>query len=197
MQIVFNSSQRPKEYESKGGAGEYPGAPERCPHPDCRMPLVMMKNGFYWRYLITGLYTGRIRIRRYKCRVCGHTVSMLPSFCMPRYTYGVAIIIALMAAAVRSSKRKAVKEYRAVASVISRRQVGLYLSRLRQNRRFIEYGFNQISPGGAGIGDPPGDIEWTESFLCVKRAPRFWRETNAEFHKEMGKSFMSTHNKIA
>lgn len=197
MQIVFDTQQQPSDYADKHGAGVYPDAPARCLHPGCGIPVPMAKSGFYRRHVITSIFTGLIRIRRYKCKICGHTVSMLPSFCVPRHVYGVVFIVCLMAEAIRSSKRRAARVYQSISGAASRRQVSLYLFRLRQNRKFIEYGFNQLSPGGAGIGDPPGDIEWTERLLCAERAPRFWPETNAKFHKTMGKSFMSTQNRVA
>jgi transposase-like protein len=197
MQIVFNTNQNPKDYVEKGGSGAYPESPERCPHPSCGLPLRMSKNGYYSRYIITASFAGQIRIRRYKCKKCGHTVSMLPSFCMAQYSYGTEVIVGLMSAAMMSTKSKAAVDYHDVCANISRKQVRFYLSRLRKNRVFIEYGLNQISPGGASSGEPPGDIEWTEGFLCGKKAPRFWAETNAKFQATMGKSFMSTYNKIA
>jgi len=197
MQYVFNSLQEPYEYVDKHGAGEYPDAPGKCPHKDCGIPVVMSKNGYYRRYIITRVFAGRIRIRRYKCLKCGHTVSMLPSFCLPYYTYGVEIIVCLMVLAIgANSKRKAAKERNDATEYISRRHVALYLSRLRRNRRFIQYGCRQISPGEAVINGSLGDIEWTKEFLTGNR-PTLCPEFNAEFHSTMGKSFMSTQNRIA
>jgi hypothetical protein len=196
VQIVFNSKQQPEDYVNKNGCGEYPEAPSRCPHKDCGVAMEMSKNGFYLRYLITCIFAGKIRIRRYKCRKCGHTVSMLPSFCLPQYTYGLELIIEIMLTAATSSIRKAANKFNNIASSITRRQVAKYLVRLRQNKNAILYGQKQISPGDTDICGPPGDIEWTRNFLCGTR-PQLSTEFNAEFHKAMGRSFMSTQYKIA
>jgi len=197
MQIVFLSKQTPEDFTDEASCGKYPDAPKKCPFKNCGLPITMVKNGFYRRDLITARFNGRIKIRRYKCPKCGRTVSMLPSFCLAGFTYGVDIVVGLMRKAVESgSNRKAAESYRAVAGCISRRHVALYLSRLRKNRPLIQYGFNQISPGSIHIGDPPGDIEWTRSFL-LGTGSTLSPESNTEFHKATGKSFMSTQNKIA
>ncbi|MDR0324346.1 MAG: DUF6431 domain-containing protein [Treponema sp.] len=53
----------------------------------------LRKHGYYERHLITVGFEGRIKIRRYRCRDCKKTVSLLPSFCHPKRTYGTEIII--------------------------------------------------------------------------------------------------------
>jgi len=191
------SKQKPEDYVDKDGAGEYPAAPKKCPFRDCGINLEMKKNGFYIRLLITITFAGIIRIRRYKCPKCGRTLSMLPSFCLAGFTYGVEFIVTLMQYAIeKGSIKKAVREWRAVASEVSRRLVNKYLARLRNNRKIIQYGINQLSPGNISLGRMPGDTEWTKSFLNGIRAD-LSPEFNASFHKSTGKSFMSFHNKIA
>jgi len=197
MQNIFMSKQKPEDYVDKDGAGEYPAAPKKCPFRDCGINLEMKKNGFYIRLLITIAFAGIIRIRRYKCPKCGRTLSMLPSFCLAGFTYGVEFIVTLMQHAIeKGSIKKAVREWRTVASEVSRRLVNKYLARLRNNRRMIQYGINQLSPGNISLGRMPGDIEWTKSFLDGIQAD-LSPEFNASFHKSTGKSFMSFHNKIA
>jgi len=197
MQNIFMSKQKPEDYVDKDGAGEYPAAPKKCPFRDCGINLEMKKNGFYIRLLITITFAGIIRIRRYKCPKCGRTLSMLPSFCLAGFTYGVEFIVTLMQYAIeKGSIKKAVREWRAVASEVSRRLVNKYLARLRNNRKIIQYGINQLSPGNISLGRMPGDTEWTKSFLNGIRAD-LSPEFNASFHKSTGKSFMSFHNKIA
>ena len=197
MQNIFMSKQKPEDYVDKDGAGEYPAAPKKCPFRDCGINLEMKKNGFYIRLLITITFAGMIRIRRYKCPKCGRTLSMLPSFCLAGFTYGVEFIVTLMQHAIeKGSIKKAVREWRAVATEVSRRLVNKYLARLRNNRKIIQYGINQLSPGNISLGRMPGDIEWTKSFLDGIQAD-LSPEFNASFHKSTGKSFMSFHNKIA
>jgi transposase-like protein len=197
MQNIFLSRQKPEEYVDKDGSGSYPAAPKKCPFGDCVINLEMKKNGFYTRLLITIAFTGLIRVRRYKCPKCGRTLSMLPSFCLAGFSYGAAIVVALLQYAVnKGSIKKTVREWRAVAVHVSRRLISKYLARLRNNRKLIQYGINQLSPGGVGLGRLPGDTEWTKSFLDGIR-PSLCPEFNADFHKITGKSFMSLQNSIA
>ena len=197
MQNIFLSNQEAKDYVEKNGAGKYPAAPVKCPHGDCGIPLKMKKNGYYTREVITLTFSGRIRIRRYKCLKCGKTVSMLPSFCVAGFTYGVEFIITLLQQVIGlGSIKKTVKEWRNRFESISRRLVQKYMVRLRNNRKMIQYGINQLSPDNIGLGRMPGDNDWTKSFLFGMR-PSLSPEFNAKFQKTTGKSFMSLQNSIA
>ena len=197
MQNIFMSKYKPDEYISSEGVGKYPEAPEKCPYGDCGINLSMKKNGFYSRFLITITFSGKIWIRRYRCPMCGRTLSMLPSFCLSGVTYSVDFIIALLQYVYNTgSIKKTVREWRICVWEISRRLVGKYLKRLRDNRRMIQYALNQLPPGNIDIGRIPGDAEWTKSFLFGIR-PNLSPEFNVNFHKITGKSFMSLHNSIA
>jgi len=197
MQNIFLSNQKPEDYVKKNGTGKYPAAPKKCPHSDCGIPLEMKKNGYYTRLVITLTFAGQIRIRRYKCLKCGRTVSMLPSFCMAGFTYGVEFIILLLQQAINlDSIKKTVKEWRSRFESISRRLVNKYITRLRINRKMIQYGINQLSPDNLALGRIPGDNDWTKSFLFGIR-PSLCPEFNADFQKTTGKSFMSLQNSIA
>ena len=197
MQNIFYTKQNPEEYVNKDGIGEYPDAPKKCPFKECGVKLEMKKNGFYVRFLVTLMFSGRIRIRRYKCPKCKRTVSMLPSFCIAGFSYGVEFVMALLQQVIKTgSINKAVAQWQKHWAGISRRLIDKYLTRLRNNRKLIQYGINQISPGNIDLGRPPGDTEWTKSFLSWIR-PTLCPEFNASFHKATGLSFMSLHNKIA
>jgi len=191
------SEQQPEDYVKKNGAGKYPNAPTKCPYRDCGTNLVMKKNGFYSRFLITKAFYGKVRVRRYKCPKCKRTVSMLPSFCLAGFTYGVEYIMGLLRMAVElGSIKRAVMVWSSNIGSISRRHVNQYMARIRNNRKMIQYGMNQISPENINIGSSPGDTEWTKSFLFGIR-PTLPTEFNANFHIVTGKSFMSTQNRIA
>jgi len=197
MQRFFLSKNKPKDYLDKKGKGEYPDAPKKCPYGDCGVCIEMKKHGFYTRMLITLTFTGMIRIRRYKCALCGRTVSMLPSFCIAGFTYGVEFVITLLQCVFNTgSIKKTVRQWLAYGIEISRRLINKYLKRLCNNRRFIQYGINQISPENIIIGQIPGDTDWTKSFVFGTR-PNLSPELNVKFHKITGKSFMSLQNSIA
>ena len=197
MQIIFLSKQNPKDYVEKEGRGKYPNAPKKCPFKDCGINLKMKKHGFYRRYLATLRFQGCIRVRRYRCPKCGQTVSMLPSFCIPRVSYGVLLVVMMLRYAhIAGSIRKTAKTFCAYIGGITRRLIGKYLTRLRNNRRLIQYGINQLSPDNIALGRLSGDAEWTKSFLDGIR-PHFCLEFNVVFHKITEKSFMSLQNTIA
>jgi hypothetical protein len=122
---------------------------------------------------------------------------MLPSFCMPKLSYGAAFIVMLLRYALTAgSISKAVKRFCAYAGSISRRLIGKYLSRLQNNRQLIQYGLNQLSPDNIALGRLSGDAEWTKSFLYGIR-PNLLPELCVDFHKMTGTSFMSLQNRIA
>ena len=197
MQNIFMSKDKPEDYVETDGYGKYPNAPKKCPFKKCGVNLEMKKHGFYSRFLTTFKFSGRIRIRRYICPKCGKTVSMLPSFCIPRVSYGATLVVMLLRFALTAgSIRKAAKTFRTHVASITRRLIGKYLSRLRDNRQMIQYGINQLSPDNIALGRLSGDAEWTKRFLDGIR-PTLCPEFNADFHKITGKSFMSLQNTIA
>ena len=91
MQLLFYCQSTPEEYHKAGSEFPFP-RPGGCLHPDCRMPVPPRPHGFYTRNAINTRFLGRILIRRYHCRYCGHTFSYLPSFCLPHFQYTLEMI---------------------------------------------------------------------------------------------------------
>ena len=194
MQILFNAEDKPQAYVE--GNGKYPEAPERCPQKDCKAPIKMKKHGYYKRYIFVTGFFGIIRVRRYKCSVCGRTVSMLPSFCVPRLQYGVEIIILALLVAVEFSVKYAGTKWPGGAQNLTRRHIIYYRKRIIRNRGYIQLALNLMSPGFIELKQIAGDSEWTQEFLKVAtqiNPPRF----NSKYHNLTGESFMSLHNKVA
>jgi hypothetical protein len=177
--------------------GIFPEAPEKCPHKDCHAPVKMKKHGFYSRYISVSGFIGKIRIRRYICPICGRTVSMLPSFCVPWMLHGtLTIIIALLIAAETGSVRYAATKWSERPETLTRRHIIYYRGRIVSNRNRIQLGLNLMSPEFVELKQITGDTEWTREFLQAALAlnpPRF----NANYHELTGSSFMSLHNNIA
>jgi hypothetical protein len=53
-------------------------------------PLVA--HGFYSRTLVDVAFDGLLRVRRYLCRACKRTVSLLPDFALPYLRFSVSVI---------------------------------------------------------------------------------------------------------
>jgi transposase-like protein len=66
--------------------------PGHCPQCQTKRPL--SAHGFYTRTLIDTAFDGVIRVRRYLCRACQRTVSLLPEFILP-YLRSSLMVIAL------------------------------------------------------------------------------------------------------
>jgi hypothetical protein len=49
-------------------------------------------HGFYTRTLVDVEFDGSIRVRRYLCRCCKRTVSLLPEFALPYLRFGITVI---------------------------------------------------------------------------------------------------------
>jgi len=64
--------------------------PDHCPQCPARQPLIA--HGFYSRTLVEAGFDGSIRVRRYLCRSCRRTVSLLPQFALPYLRFGITVI---------------------------------------------------------------------------------------------------------
>ena len=64
--------------------------PEACPH--CQAVHLLIGHGFYLRQPITPTAVFQVYIKRWRCKVCRHTVSLLPSFLL-RYRHYLLEVI--------------------------------------------------------------------------------------------------------
>lgn len=64
--------------------------PNSCPLCQAQRPLTA--HGFYSRTLVDVAFDGVIRVRRYLCRLCKRTVSLLPEFALPYLRFSVSVI---------------------------------------------------------------------------------------------------------
>jgi Domain of unknown function (DUF6431) len=70
--------------------------PDHCPQCEARHPLT--GHGFYRRTLVDVTFDGIIRVRRYLCRFCRRTVSLLPEFALPWLRFSVSVIALFLVA---------------------------------------------------------------------------------------------------
>jgi hypothetical protein len=70
--------------------------PDHCPQCEAKHPL--MGHGFYHRTLVDAAFDGIIRVRRYLCRSCKRTVSLLPEFALPWLRFSISVIALFLVA---------------------------------------------------------------------------------------------------
>ena len=70
--------------------------PDHCPQCATNHPLT--GHGFYHRALVDVAFDGVIRVRRYLCRCCKRTVSLLPEFALPWLRFSLSVIAVFLAA---------------------------------------------------------------------------------------------------
>jgi len=88
MQIIHNFGISPEEYFFNGQDNDFPKI-DRCP----KCNDIMIKHGFYERFVVSiSRKTYIIIIRRFKCKHCGQTVSILPSFLLPQFQRSLEFI---------------------------------------------------------------------------------------------------------
>jgi len=64
--------------------------PDHCPQCQTKHPLI--GHGFYRRTLVDIAFDGIIRVRRYLCRSCKRTTSLLPDLALPWLRFSVSVI---------------------------------------------------------------------------------------------------------
>lgn len=76
--------------------------PRCCPLCGAKKPL--RAHGFYSRTLVDRGFDGAIRVRRYLCRWCRRTASLLPEFVLPYLRFGIAFLAAFLKARLAEGK---------------------------------------------------------------------------------------------
>jgi len=197
MQIIFHTEHSAKDFSTRN-SGIFPPPPQKCPFKDCGLPVKFRKHGYYTRYYISGIFTGVLYIRRYICPVCGRTISMLPVFCLPKFQYSGLDIISMLHELYQGglALKRYVEGLRRYFPAVDRRHINYYRKRISENRKFIQYGLNLISPEFISAGSIPENQIWVREFLDeVNRIQA--RIFLVDFHTKTGESFMTLQNMVA
>lgn len=83
------------EYVDQFGLLDFP-RPAVC--PNCRAAGVFIGHGFYRRHPLSATRDYRLRIKRWRCTACRHTLSLLPSFLLRFRHYLLEVIQAVVVA---------------------------------------------------------------------------------------------------
>lgn len=191
MQLIFYCELSPEEYHKAGSEFPFP-RPEGCLHPDCRMPDCRMPvsprpHGFYTRNAINTRFSGRILIRRYHCRYCGHTFSCLPSFCLPYFQYTLEMIF--FGLLCHFFKILPFLQALALSLNWQRQHLQFYRRRIMANLKRIQMVLRQLIPRAAF---PQGDNKITgakrvlgiviSGFVTIQAfSTRFFAQCNSSF----------------
>lgn len=197
MQKIFYTDHSVHDFSRKNDH-IFPSSPNKCPFPECHMPVKLKKHGYYSRYIISKSFSGLIYIRRYICPVCGKTVSMLPMFCIPQFQYSGSDIINMLNEFYQGDRslKKFVRDIKLDFPNIDRRHINYYKKRIIDNRNLIQYGLNLISPKFFLTRTIPENQKWIKCFLeeVTRLHPHVFL---ADFSKSTGKTFLTSQNMIA
>ena len=127
--------------------------PDHCPQCEAKEPLV--GHGFYRRTLVDGGFDGVIRVRRYLCRFCQRTVSLLPEWALPWLRFSIPVISLFLVARLLQGLTLA-------AAALAARQPGMpyqrgqfWIRRFRQQAPALSLALTPLTaPGPAGIAAP-------------------------------------------
>jgi hypothetical protein len=97
VQILHPFAGSAQEYTAAGTPPE--ARPDHC--PQCQAPQALVGHGSYRRTLVDVEFDGVIRVRRYRCRACRRTVSVLPAFALPYLRFSVALLARFLTARLR------------------------------------------------------------------------------------------------
>ena len=89
MQILHPLTGSLQEYEQALSDPDR-DRPDHCPQYQAQQALI--GHGFYVRTLVDCSWEGAIRVRRYLCRLCKRTVSLLPQLALPWLRFSVTVI---------------------------------------------------------------------------------------------------------
>lgn len=133
MQRIFDAGCIAAKYHAQGKRYMFPDLTgERC--PQCGSDL-LRKHGYYKRYLILLHFADFILVRRYICKECGRTVSLLPSFAHPGRAYGIEPIIHVLSGFY--AKRKRVCTICPSGGVCSRQLLRWFRIRVERNLNML------------------------------------------------------------
>lgn len=123
---------------------------------------------------------------------------MIPMFCLQGFQYSGIDIINILNEFYQGgiSIKKLIERIKPDLPAIERRHINYYRKRIIENRQFIQYGLNLISPEFIFAGRIPENQKWVKTFLDKVHTlhPHVFI---VDFSKITGKSFMTSQNMIA
>lgn len=191
MQQIFYTLVSPEEYQRLGKNFPFP-VPNSCLNPDCLVKVPPQKHGFYSRNAVTVNFSGRILIRRYRCKYCSKTILYLPSFCLPYFQYTVDTIFTVLSYVLgyRYSLQAFLQLLKHQYWTPSHLQ--FYARRFLANLKRIKLGLRQLIPGVALPSDNQDKRKGAQMVLRIVAAGFPHIQTfSTRFYAQCGYSFMA------
>jgi len=104
--------------------------PDHC--PQCQTPHSLIAHGFYSRTLADAGFDASIRVRRYLCRSCKRTVSLLPEFALPYLRFSISVIALFLVARLLQSATLAAAAVAAAQSAMSYQRGQFWIRRFQR-----------------------------------------------------------------
>lgn len=130
MQIHWDFKLSPAQYARQGR--EYITFPLLLKCPACKANVRLLRHGFYSRNFLATSSESRIVICRYLCRSCRVTISLLPSFLLPRFQRCRIAILEALKNFFSSGPPK-----------LYRQMLSFYINRFRRNLPAVILGFRE------------------------------------------------------
>ena len=168
MQILWKASVSLEEYVALGKAVEFP-VPREC--PVCRRKVNLKRHGWYLRYAVREDLEVQVWIPRLLCPACSKTISLLPSFLIPRFQRTVGFIVMVLGE----------------KASCSRQILGFYWNRFLRNINRILAFFRDLCAKLPLPKDPK--LKAMKLREMVEDFPA--EEFSVLFHQRFGRSFMA------
>lgn len=173
MQIIHDFCISPVQYYLNLQDNDYPVV-ERCP----KCNDLMIENGFYERFIITDKGKSYpLYIRRYRCKHCNKTVSILPSFLLPLFQRSLKAIFQCL-----------IDYYFKNSYSLIHRQVHFYLSRFSNNSPGIISFFRDTINSTLTFGED-GKEKAIKLIEMIKSSPT--PTFSQRYHNHFNKGFMA------
>lgn len=155
MQILHRFARSIQRYsEELSNPDRY--RPDHCSQCEADRPL--RAHGFYNRTLVDIAFDGTMRVRRYLCRCCKRTVSLLPEFALPYLRFGIVVIALFLVARILLGLTLKATAERAKLAVMPYQRGQFWVRRFRQQAE-------KLCAALAALITPPAAPEFTPRAL--------------------------------
>jgi hypothetical protein len=127
--------------------------PDHCPQCEAKQPLA--GHGFYRRTLADPAFDGVIRVRRYLCRLCKRTVSLLPQFALPWLRFSLTVISLFLVARLLRGLTLAAAALAASQTAMPYQRGQFWIRRFRRQAPALGLALAPLAAPGAPFGPAP------------------------------------------